>query len=457
MKIFLGLFFLTSFTAQAQRLASDYIKLGDKSGSVSVLGYSGTDGRTYVLKGAPDGTFAIPISGTFLFPPLPFSRNGVSTPVTLDTGTASLNRPLPISIMAGDSKGEVSTNTGTANASTLRFTLASDQFSVLATSSDLSAVSALLTTANTLQTTANTLQTTANSLQTTANTTLANGNINTSSVATSTALIESKTPALVSGRQPVDGSGVTQPVSASSLPLPSGASTSALQTTINATLTSGNTNTSSVATSVALIESKTPALVGGRQPVDGSGVTQPISATTLPLPTGAATETRQTSGNLTLSSLDSKSPALVGGRVPVDNSGVTQPISATALPLPTGASTSALQTSTLTAVNASKQKGKTVPHTTFQNYSTTNVTTGAWVQLISSVTANIDEIQIFDSSGQTLELGIGAAASETRLFLISPGGTTVQARIASGSRVSIRAVSGTASSGALVVNYIGEN
>jgi hypothetical protein len=38
-----------------------------------------------------------------------------------------------------------------------------------------------------------------------------------------------KIPALVSGRIPVDGSGVTQPISASSLPLPSGASTAAKQ------------------------------------------------------------------------------------------------------------------------------------------------------------------------------------------------------------------------------------
>jgi len=38
-----------------------------------------------------------------------------------------------------------------------------------------------------------------------------------------------KIPALVSGRIPVDGSGVTQPISAASLPLPSGASTAAKQ------------------------------------------------------------------------------------------------------------------------------------------------------------------------------------------------------------------------------------
>lgn len=40
---------------------------------------------------------------------------------------------------------------------------------------------------------------------------------------------------------------------------------------------------------IASLDQYTP--VTGRLPVDGSGATQPISATTLPLPTGAATET----------------------------------------------------------------------------------------------------------------------------------------------------------------------
>lgn len=55
-------------------------------------------------------------------------------------------------------------------------------------------------------------------------------------------------PALVSGRVPVDGSGVTQPVSASALPLPSGAATSANQTTTNTKLDSVITNTTGLAT-----------------------------------------------------------------------------------------------------------------------------------------------------------------------------------------------------------------
>ena len=70
------------------------------------------------------------------------------------------------------------------------------------------------------------------------------------------------------------------------------------------------------------IDSKTAALVSGRVPVDGSGVTQPVSAASLPLPSGAATSANQTTTNSSLSSIDTKTPALQSGAVPIgDNSG----------------------------------------------------------------------------------------------------------------------------------------
>ena len=81
-----------------------------------------------------------------------------------------------------------------------------------------------------------------------------------------------------------------------SIPAPVGGATSANQTLEIASLSS--------------IDSKTPALVSGRQPVDGSGVTQPISAAALPLPTGASTAANQTATNGSLSSIDSKVPVL---------------------------------------------------------------------------------------------------------------------------------------------------
>lgn len=93
-----------------------------------------------------------------------------------------------------------------------------------------------------------------------------------------------------------DGSGVTQPVSATSLPLPAGAAT---ETTLAAIK-----NTDGVKKIVDPLPAGTNTLGKVDQgaagatawKTDGSGVTQPISAASLPLPAGAATET--TLGNI---------------------------------------------------------------------------------------------------------------------------------------------------------------
>jgi hypothetical protein len=119
----------------------------------------------------------------------------------------------------------------------------------------------------------------------------------------------------------VDGSAVTQPVSASSLPLPTGASTSAKQPALG---TAG-----SAATDVLTVQgiASMTALK-----VDGSAVTQPVSASSLPLPTGAATAAKQpalgTAGTasadvITVQGAASMTPLLV------DASATTQPVSGT--------------------------------------------------------------------------------------------------------------------------------
>lgn len=90
------------------------------------------------------------------------------------------------------------------------------------------------------------------------------------------------------------------------------------------------------------------------------------------------------------------------------------------------------------------------------DYTGTPVTTAAWVQLIASTPADISEVEIFDSSGQTLELGIGPGGSEVSNIYIIPGGNGRQTVvIPSGSRVAIRAVSGNASVGESTINYYG--
>lgn len=88
-------------------------------------------------------------------------------------------------------------------------------------------------------------------------------------------------------------------------------------------------------------------------------------------------------------------------------------------------------------------------------YSTTNVTTAAYVQLIASTADTINQIFIFDSSGQTLVLAVGAAASEVDKYQIVPGGNgLVNLTIPASSRVSVKALSATASSGELDLTFI---
>ncbi len=101
-------------------------------------------------------------------------------------------------------------------------------------------------------------------------------------------------------------SGSTSPliVTVPALPLPSGAATEAKQDSeliyldSIATYTQGtSTNTSAAAVSLTSIDNHIPAglaVISNQLRVDGSGVTQPVSAASLPLPTGAATLAAQT-------------------------------------------------------------------------------------------------------------------------------------------------------------------
>jgi hypothetical protein len=209
--------------------------------------------------------------------------------------------------------------------------------------------------------------------------------------------------------------------------------------------------------------------------VDGSAVTQPVSAAALPLPTGAATET-------TLSALNTKVPAnltVTSTRLLVDGSGVTQPVSAASLPLPTGAATETTlsgmsdklpatlgqktSANSMAVVLASDQPSIPVSQAQIGpvdfarlDYTVTSVTTGAYVTLSASLAAAVKEIHIFDSSGQTLLFAVGAPGSEVDRFYIFPGGNDrFPISIAAGARVSIKAVSATANSGEISVNFLG--
>jgi hypothetical protein len=98
----------------------------------------------------------------------------------------------------------------------------------------------------------------------------------------------------------------------------------------------------------------------------------------------------------------------------------------------------------------------TIKETKYHNYAVQGATTLAWLQLIASTSAVISDWDVTDTSGQVLELGVGAAGAEARFALIpAGGGSPFEHRLPAGSRVSIKAVDADASTGKLVINAWG--
>lgn len=89
----------------------------------------------------------------------------------------------------------------------------------------------------------------------------------------------------------------------------------------------------------------------------------------------------------------------------------------------------------------------------YNDYSSTNVTTAAYTQLIASTSAAATKLEIFDSSGEAMILAVGAAASEVDQLYIFPGGNgSVELSIPASSRISIKAKTATASTGFIAIN-----
>jgi plastocyanin len=85
-----------------------------------------------------------------------------------------------------------------------------------------------------------------------------------------------------------------------------------------------------------------------------------------------------------------------------------------------------------------------------------NVADNSWTELIAATSNKINSINGWDSGGAGVEIGIGAAASEARKIVVPPGGFegNLPIQIAAGSRVSIRSLGGTISSGLLILHLM---
>lgn len=172
----------------------------------------------------------------------------------------------------------------------------------------------------------------------------------------------------------------TGAVTVSSSALPTGAATSAKQPALG---TAGTASADVI--TVQGIASMTALKV------DGSAVTQPISAASLPLPTGAALDATLTGGSQVTAIKQGGNTATVSasGALKVDGSATTQPISAASLPLPTGAATnlSMAQPTTSIAITPSDSTDLTA-----------TVTKGLWVGTAGNLSIKLSA----DSAAVTL-------------------------------------------------------
>lgn len=199
----------------------------------------------------------------------------------------------------------------------------------------------------------------------------------------------------------VDGSAVTQPVSTTSLPLPTGAATASKQPALG---TAGSASADVL--TVQGIASMTALKVDGSavtQPVSGTfwQTTQPVSAASLPLPTGAATAAKQpalgTAGSASTDVLTVQGIASMTA-LKVDGSAVTQPVS-----LATNTPTLQAGTNTIGDVNltAAARGGYSVSSQT--NLTTTATVSGAAGKfggfMFSNLNAAPAYLQVFDTTG----------------------------------------------------------
>jgi len=327
--------------------------------------------------------------------------------------------------------------------------------------------------------------------------------------------------------------------------LPTGAATSALQTSSEAILTTIDADTGNIVTSVQLLDdtfgtdtvlAPTKGLVvgghasgsgtqynivhvsnAGAMKVDNSDVTQPISAASLPLPTGAATEVTLASVDGKLNSLGQKTMAAsvpvvissdqsavaVSGSLTVsstdldirDLNSATDSVSAVqsgtwtvglsagtnnigdvdvlSLPsIPAGTNNIGdVDVLTLPAIPAGSNTIGKVDVNTLDvidfidttpvldaSVTTINGNAGAFVTLVASTAAATKKIQVLDTTGAFLGLYTGPAASEVLKVIVGPGSDqTIECAIAAGTRVSVRRLDSATNvtSGNLAVNFIG--
>ena len=87
----------------------------------------------------------------------------------------------------------------------------------------------------------------------------------------------------------------------------------------------------------------------------------------------------------------------------------------------------------------------------------TTITSAAYVQLSASLAATASAIEVFNTSSKGIKLALGAAGHEVDFYIIPPSsaGSIVPVQIALGQALSAKALGADATTGFVVVNFLG--
>lgn len=91
------------------------------------------------------------------------------------------------------------------------------------------------------------------------------------------------------------------------------------------------------------------------------------------------------------------------------------------------------------------------------DFSSNPVLNSAYTELTPSLAANVNNIQVYNTTLETLILAVGASSSEVDSLYIMPGGveSLQSVQIASGSRVSLKSAGQNVTYGSIFINYFG--
>lgn len=442
---------------------------------------------------APSDTFTIlrPISQTLTSTGghasvATFIRDGLNQEVTEDTVTPANNRPLPVKLV--DLTGDISV---TANELNINLDSANDSVEVLQATHDNLNANANLQVGNTdvangnpvpvsdaggsitidnanLDAAVSTLATQATlaaiNAKLVSGTDIGDVTINNGAGVSAVNIQDGGNSITVDGLVTVQDGGGSITIDNANLD----AALSTLATETTAAVIAGDTTSLD-----AKVPSQGAALTANSLPVNiASDQTVPVSAASLPLPTGAATAANQSTANGYLANL---AGTVSGTEVQVD---IVSSLPAgsnnigdvdIASPLPAGTNNigdvdiaSALPsgTNTIGAVNLNRLDVVDFMDTNpLLDTSSTNIpgSGSAPVTVVASLAADVQKIQVFDTTGEFWGIYSDPAGSPVLECVVGPGSNeTVEVSLASGTAIGLRSLTATAiSSGSVTMNFLG--